>query len=152
MLKDELTSEYSIKIDVYSFGIICWQLYTCRVPYVEIPGSVLAVAEAVLAGHRPEIPSDCPTLFAKIMKRCWHESALRRPNFDDIVQLLEIEMASEEQRLRRGEDGASLPLSASRKVHVMPKSMARGVDPKRLDSDDSSKSYGGSERAKSASK
>lgn len=98
MLKDEDTSEYSIKIDVYSFGIICWQLFTCRIPYVEIPGSVLAVAEAVLSGHRPAIPSDCPTLFAKIMKRCWHESALRRPSFDDIVQLLEIEMAGEQQQ------------------------------------------------------
>jgi serine/threonine protein kinase len=138
VLKDELTSEYSIKIDVYSFGIICWQLFTCRVPYVDIPGSVLAVAEAVLAGHRPEIPSDCPRLFAKIMKRCWHESALRRPNFDDIVQLLEIEMANEEQRLQ---GGGNAPTTASRKIHAMPKPVAGAFDAKRLDSDDSSKSF-----------
>lgn len=141
MLKDELTSEYSIKIDVYSFGIICWQLFTCRVPYVDIPGSVLAVAEAVLAGHRPEIPSGCPKLFAKIMKRCWHESALRRPNFDDIVQLLEIEMSNEEQRLQGGGGNASASASASRKVHAMPKPVDGAFDPKRLDSDDSSKSF-----------
>lgn len=98
MLQDEATSEYSVKVDVYSFGIMCWQLYTCKVPYVDIPGSVLALAEAVLSGHRPEIPDDCPTLFAKIMRRCWHESAPRRPSFEDIVQLLEMELTDERRR------------------------------------------------------
>ncbi|KAL4138139.1 hypothetical protein PRIC2_001646 [Phytophthora ramorum] len=98
VLKDEATSEYSVKIDVYSFGIICWQLYTCAVPYADIPGSVLAVAEAVLSGVRPPIPRDCPRLFAKIMKRCWHDNPLRRPSFEDIVQLLEIELAEERRR------------------------------------------------------
>ncbi|OWZ19662.1 TKL protein kinase [Phytophthora megakarya] len=98
VLKDEATSEYSVKIDVYSFGIICWQLYTCAVPYADIPGSVLAVAEAVLSGVRPPIRRTCPRLFAKIMKRCWHDNPLRRPNFEDIVQLLEIELAEERRR------------------------------------------------------
>ncbi|GMF16211.1 unnamed protein product [Phytophthora fragariaefolia] len=98
VLKDEATSEYSVKIDVYSFGIICWQLYTCAVPYANIPGSVLAVAEAVLSGVRPRIPRDCPRLLAKIMKRCWHDNPLRRPSFEDIVQLLEIELAEVHRR------------------------------------------------------
>ncbi|KAE9024089.1 hypothetical protein PR003_g12063 [Phytophthora rubi] len=98
VLKDEATSEYSVKIDVYSFGIICWQLYTCAVPYANIPGSVLAVAEAVLSGVRPPIPRNCPRLFAKIMKRCWHDNPLRRPSFEDIVQLLEIELAEVRRR------------------------------------------------------
>ncbi|KAJ0400500.1 hypothetical protein P43SY_006679 [Pythium insidiosum] len=100
VLKDEARSEYSLKIDVYSFGIICWQLYTCKVPYTDIPGSVLAVAEAVISGRRPDIPSDCPTLFTKIMRRCWHEDPLRRPNFEDIVQLLEIELTEVRRRER----------------------------------------------------
>lgn len=98
VLKDEATSEYSVKIDVYSFGVICWQLYTCAVPYADIPGSVLAVAEAVLSGVRPPIPRECPRLFAKIMKRCWHDNPLRRPSFEDIVQLLEIELAEVRRR------------------------------------------------------
>ncbi|KAK1934525.1 putative serine/threonine-protein kinase/receptor [Phytophthora citrophthora] len=98
VLKDEATSEYSVKIDVYSFGIICWQLFTCAVPYADIPGSVLAVAEAVLSGVRPPIPRNCPRLFTKIMKRCWHDNPLRRPSFEDIVQLLEIELTEERRR------------------------------------------------------
>ncbi|TYZ68380.1 hypothetical protein PybrP1_000624 [[Pythium] brassicae (nom. inval.)] len=79
-------------------GSACWALYTCRTPYEDIPGSVLAVSEAVLSGHRPEIPDDCPVLFAKIMRRCWHASAPRRPSFEDIVQLLEMELADERRR------------------------------------------------------
>ncbi|TMW66005.1 hypothetical protein Poli38472_003770 [Pythium oligandrum] len=98
VLKDEDSTEYSLKVDVYSFGVICWQLYTCKSPYTDIPGSVLALAEAVIAGRRPEIPADCPTLFAKIMRRCWHEDPVRRPNFEDIVQLLEMELSDVRQR------------------------------------------------------
>lgn len=67
-------------------------------PYTDIPGSILAVSEAVLSGVRPEIPADCPTLFAKVMRRCWHESPLRRPSFEDIVQLLEMELSEERHK------------------------------------------------------
>ncbi|CAI5744353.1 unnamed protein product [Peronospora destructor] len=116
VLKDEATSEYSVKIDVYSFGIICWQLYTCAVPYADIPGSVLAVAEAVLSGVRPAIPRECPRLFTKIMRRCWHDDPLRRPSFEDIVQLLEIELTEERRRQLvhahgRGTDSVTEPLA-----------------------------------------
>ncbi|CAH0522106.1 unnamed protein product [Peronospora belbahrii] len=100
VLKDEATAAYSVKIDVYSFGIICWQLYTCAVPYADIPGSVLAVAEAVLNGVRPAITRECPRVFARIMKRCWHDNPLRRPSFEEIVQLLEFELTEERRRQR----------------------------------------------------
>ncbi|TDH73254.1 hypothetical protein CCR75_000508 [Bremia lactucae] len=116
VLKDEATSEYSVKIDVYSFGIICWQLFTCGSPYADIPGSNLAVAEAVLSGVRPTIPRGCPRLFAKIMQRCWDDIPIRRPNFEDIVQLLEIEIVEERrQQLMRthgwGSDTIIAPLT-----------------------------------------
>lgn len=124
VLQDEAKTEYSLKVDVYSFGIICWQLFTCKVPYMDIPGSVLAIAEAVMGGRRPEIPDDCPTLFSKIMRRCWHQDPVRRPNFEDIVQLLEMEMSDlNNPRTPRDTKSPMLKTRSARKIQQLtPKS------------------------------
>ncbi|CAK4624424.1 unnamed protein product [Aphanomyces euteiches] len=92
VLSDEDQTRYSLKVDVYSFGIICWQLITGKQPFSDIPGSVLAVEEAVLEGTRPPIPDDCPVHFAKLMRRAWHPKPDRRPSFRDIVSVLHAEL------------------------------------------------------------
>ncbi|KAF0701288.1 Aste57867_8217 [Aphanomyces stellatus] len=92
VLAEEEQTRYSLKVDVYSFAIICWQLYTGKQPYSDIPGSVLAVEEAVLAGTRPKIPDHCPVLLAKLMRRAWHAKPDRRPSFADIVRVLNAEL------------------------------------------------------------
>ena len=38
---------------------------------------------------RPEIPRCCPSSFASIMKRCWDANPERRPDMDEVVNLLE---------------------------------------------------------------
>ncbi|OQR84522.1 protein kinase [Achlya hypogyna] len=92
LLVDEELSSYSLKVDVYSFGIICWQLLTGLQPYDDIPGSTLAVEEAVVRGVRPAIPPTCPPHFAKLMRFAWHANPHRRPSFQYIVRLLTAEL------------------------------------------------------------
>ncbi|RHY16348.1 hypothetical protein DYB25_000614, partial [Aphanomyces astaci] len=92
VLSEDEQTRYSLKVDVYSFGIICWQLYTGKQPFSDIPGSVLAVEEAVLQGTRPRIPDDCPVHFAKLMRRAWHANPDRRPSFVDVVRVLAAEL------------------------------------------------------------
>ncbi|KDO30609.1 TKL/MLK/MLK protein kinase [Saprolegnia parasitica CBS 223.65] len=77
LLVDQELSTYSLKVDVYSFGIICWQLMTGRQPYDDIPGSALA---------------SCPPHFAKLMRFAWHSNPHRRPSFPYIVKLLNAEL------------------------------------------------------------
>jgi serine/threonine protein kinase len=76
--------------DVYSFGIILWELLTREQPH---PGmSPAAVAVAVIRnGLRPAIPQDVSeeaSEFVELMKTCWHEDPTIRPTFLEIITRL----------------------------------------------------------------
>ncbi len=79
--------KYDERADVFSFGIIVWQVLTRREPYVG--RNFMGVSLDVLEGKRPQIPNDCPTEFHKVMKKCWHASAEKRPSMESVVTFLE---------------------------------------------------------------
>jgi len=79
---------YNRRCDVYSFGICLWEIYCCDMPYPDL--SFVDVSSAVvLQNLRPEIPRCCPTSLANIMKRCWDGNAMKRPEMDEVVRMLE---------------------------------------------------------------
>ncbi|XP_022953502.1 serine/threonine-protein kinase HT1-like isoform X1 [Cucurbita moschata] len=79
---------YNRKCDVYSFGICLWETYCCDMPYPDL--SFAEISSAVVRQNlRPEIPRCCPSSFASIMKRCWDANPERRPDMDEVVNLLE---------------------------------------------------------------
>ena len=92
LMTESATTQYSVKVDVYSFSIICWQLFTGKAPFEEINGSLVALEEAVIAGHRPDIPEHCPDLLKKLMSFGWDPEPMKRPSFDAIVQLIDVEL------------------------------------------------------------
>ncbi|XGW18886.1 hypothetical protein V3C99_003018 [Haemonchus contortus] len=76
VLKD---GQYSLKSDVWSFGVLMWEVYNDGIePY---PGmSPSAVKQAILeTEYRMPIPEDCPELLAKIMTSCWDSFSRKRP-------------------------------------------------------------------------
>ena len=79
---------YSIKADVYSFGICLWELYTRTAPYAGMtPFQVMyGVASS---GMRPNINDDCPEPWRELMITCWAESPDDRPTFDVIAKTLQ---------------------------------------------------------------
>lgn len=46
----------------------------------------MGVTLDVLEGHRPQIPSDCPADFTKLMRKCWHGQAEKRPKMEAILE------------------------------------------------------------------
>lgn len=76
-------TKYTEKVDVYSFGILLWEMYTHKVPFRSM--HALQIAHKVLQGERPQIPDKCPNALQVLLRACWHEQPSERPSFKDIV-------------------------------------------------------------------
>uniref|UniRef100_A0A8C5L3A0 mitogen-activated protein kinase kinase kinase n=1 Tax=Jaculus jaculus TaxID=51337 RepID=A0A8C5L3A0_JACJA len=73
--------------DIWSYGVLLWELLTGEVPYRGIDGLAVAYGVAVNKLTLP-IPSTCPEPFAKLMKECWEPDPHVRPSFAFILQQL----------------------------------------------------------------
>ena len=78
------TQRRSRKSDVFSFGIVVWEICSTEVPYSDIKGD-FKVMRKVCEGVRPCIPEDCPEKLANIMKECWEQDYNKRPEMDTVV-------------------------------------------------------------------
>ncbi|RHZ82815.1 hypothetical protein Glove_103g216 [Diversispora epigaea] len=80
---------YTPKSDIYSVGILMWEVITGETPYGEHEHDT-DLAFAIVSGYRPTIYENIPLEYATLMKQCWDANPGNRP--DTIV--LEEKMRS----------------------------------------------------------
>ncbi|XP_036903370.1 mitogen-activated protein kinase kinase kinase 10 isoform X5 [Sturnira hondurensis] len=82
-------SLFSKSSDVWSFGVLLWELLTGEVPYREIDALAVAYGVAMNKLTLP-IPSTCPEPFARLLEECWDPDPHGRPDFGSILKQLEV--------------------------------------------------------------
>jgi serine/threonine protein kinase len=78
-----LKAPYSEKADVYSFGIMIWQMARDRVPFKGMTREAF-MTNVVRGGERPKLDRSWPAGFSQLLTDCWNENPEIRPSFSTI--------------------------------------------------------------------
>ncbi|XP_058879543.1 mitogen-activated protein kinase kinase kinase 7-like isoform X2 [Acipenser ruthenus] len=81
-------NNYSEKCDVFSWGIILWEVITRRKPFDEIGGPAFRIMWAVHNGTRPPLIKNLPKPIESLMTRCWSKDPSQRPSMEEIVKIM----------------------------------------------------------------
>jgi serine/threonine protein kinase len=79
---------YNQKADVYSFGMILWEMGSMKKPYDGM-GREEFYAQVVHGGMLPPLDRRWPSDFVQLLQTCWRPDPAERPDFDAIVQSLD---------------------------------------------------------------
>lgn len=86
---------YNTSADVYSFGVLMWEIFTGGKSPYELLSPIQAAIGVAKHGLRPKIPSNVPKDIARIMESCWEASPEARPSWDKLRMLLQAAIEGE---------------------------------------------------------
>ncbi|RYR47267.1 hypothetical protein Ahy_A07g033219 isoform B [Arachis hypogaea] len=84
VLRNELANE---KCDIYSFGVILWELATTMIPWQGL-NQMQVVGAVGFQNRRLEIPDDVDPEVEQIIRDCWQMDPQLRPSFSELLSRL----------------------------------------------------------------
>ena len=92
-----LKRPYSEKVDVYSFGILVWQMARDKIPFKGLNKEEF-MRNIVAGGQRPKLDKSWPVGFSSLLQKCWNTDASQRPSFSRLVSDFNKLIDEEESR------------------------------------------------------
>lgn len=85
-----LNKPYNFSADVYSFGILLWQMIALKSPFekLTIRNIINMVAKK---NHRPPCDAKWTASLSELLRSCWSPDIGKRPSFQNIISELRIE-------------------------------------------------------------
>ncbi|CAL4898145.1 unnamed protein product [Urochloa decumbens] len=81
------SSRVSEKVDVFSFGIVLWEILTGEEPYANMHCGAI-IGGIVNNTLRPPIPESCDPDWRNLMEQCWSANPDVRPSFTEVTDRL----------------------------------------------------------------
>jgi serine/threonine protein kinase len=75
-------------IDVYSFGVLLWEILHREAPHPKQWKAAHLFAQVARKRHRPRVEPDVPPALAELTRWCWHEDPQARPTCEQVEQCL----------------------------------------------------------------
>ncbi|CAN5970163.1 unnamed protein product [Sphagnum jensenii] len=90
---EQISRRYPFKVDIYSFGMVCYEILTGNIPFHNI-NSMTEFRTKIKDGLRPDLPEQCPHQLSKLIQECYHPDPATRPSFFEICLELRHIMCS----------------------------------------------------------
>jgi len=98
--------------DIYSFGILSYEVYCCKPAWVHV---TMQLISNVKRGYRPVIPECTPLPIAKIIQDCWQSNFALRPKACIVTKALEMCSGCNHESTSQ-HNSASIPVSSYTQV------------------------------------
>lgn len=139
MAPEVVKESYGRKADVFSFGMVLWELLTCRIPWENDERCTFLhhILLLVREGLRPQATekelSGAPEGFLEVMEKCWASDADARPTFKESLVvlrgILKREMSagsvSSRQKVVGDESGTKVLAGLQKEIDELQEAMVR---------------------------
>lgn len=86
-----LKHEYSKASDVYSFGLLLYEILTDKMPF-DVNSNAIDIKRFIAdQNKRPKFNKAIPKSYRHLIEKCWSQNPEERPTFDEIVQNLKTD-------------------------------------------------------------
>jgi serine/threonine protein kinase len=84
----ELGHGHDKKVDVYSFGILLWELCALKKPFANVKSSSEFKNRVFFQGDRPKLGKYWPEDLKEMMQKCWSHDPTERPTMKYVKSIL----------------------------------------------------------------